>query len=157
MRQPRDQWPTTQDFTGAKIPDEDLRKVVHVACAVIGEALIDIQRFKGRSYNLLIRVVATVMKIARQRTFRPEHLTAEDLDTAEKFCIQQSMRYTTEELQKGKLKSLRPEVDGDGVVVLSSRAAEGFRLHYGTDRLPILAYGDPLALLWMKKVHEDIS
>jgi hypothetical protein len=103
----------------------------------------------------LIRVVATIQKMLKLKSFRVGLLTVEDLNAGEQYCIRASMKYTNEDLQKGKLKSLRPKVEEDGVVVLASRAAEGFKLHYGTDRLPILAYRDPLAQLWMKQVHEE--
>ena len=61
-------------------------------------------------------------------------------------------------MEEGKLKSLRPKVDEDGIIVLSSRAVEGFKLTYNRDRFPILTSKDPLAYLWMQYAHcEDHS
>ena len=66
-----------------------------------------------------------------------------------------SLKITMKLLEEGKLKSLRPEVNKDGVIILGSRAREGLRIYYDNDEFPILAYNDPVALLWMKKVHRE--
>ena len=50
--------------------------------------------------------------------------------------------------------SLRPHVT-DGVIALASRAIEGLKLHYNADSFPILIEKDPLAVLWMRTVHEE--
>ena len=157
MSRPRDEWPTSQDYSGAKIPDEELVKFTNITCMTL-EALIDGNHFKnlkGRTYTLLLRVVAIVMKITKEHSFKIQALNAEDLKAAEEHCLKESMQLTKREMDCGKLKSLRPRVDDDGVIVLGSRAEEGFRAHYGNERFPILVYKDPLAYLWMKHVHAE--
>ena len=65
------------------------------------------------------------------------------------------MVYTTAAYEKGHLKSLRPRIDENGIISLSSRAQEGLKLHYKQDCFPILTSADPLAFLWMKYVHDE--
>ena len=60
-----------------------------------------------------------------------------------------------EDFNAGKLVSLRPTIDEDGIVVLASRANKGMKLHYNRDRFPILTHRDPLSHLWMKHIHEE--
>ena len=100
MSRPREEWPTTQDYSGAKIPDEDLVKVVQVSCATI-EALIDGNHFKrlqGRTYTLLLRVVALILKVFKEKSFGIEKLNAEDLQAAENHCLKESMKLTMKEM-----------------------------------------------------------
>ena len=65
------------------------------------------------------------------------------------------MSFTRKLLQEGKLNSLRPEVDGDGIIRLGTRALEGMKAHYKTDFFPILSHKDPIAYLWMKQIHRE--
>ena len=68
------------------------------------------------------------------------------------------MKLTSEKLEKGHLDSLRPKTDENGLTVLSTRALEGMRKNYNNDSFPILTSKDPLARLWIRKVHfEDHS
>ena len=59
------------------------------------------------------------------------------------------------DLLNGKLTSLRPHIDEDGIIVISSRANEGLKLHYSRDRFPILTYHDPRAHIWINEVHNE--
>ena len=105
MDLPRNQWPTSQDITGVQVPEEELMKLVNVAHISTQSPLIDIERLKSRSYTLVMRVVAIVLKMAKKRSFKIDDLTSEDIKTAEGFCLKLSMKYTNEDLQKGKLTS----------------------------------------------------
>ena len=69
-------------------------------------------------------------------------------------CLKLSMRLTTQDYEKGTLKSLRPQIDGNGIIVLGSTAVEGLKVHFGQEVFPILTYQDSLSYLWMKKVHD---
>ena len=149
MRLERNEWPTSQDISGAPIPEEELTKSI-VAFASDSVPSFDIEHFKNKSYNFLLRVIAIVFKMIRNKSFKIEDLTSEDLKNAENFCVQLSMKLTREDLLKGKLTSIRPRTDEDGVIVISSRANEGLKSYYGSDRFPILTYGDPLSFLWIK-------
>ena len=152
---PMEEWPVTQDFSGAKIPEEELLKVAgHVNAATV-PSVIDVEQFREDTYDYLIRVVARMKKIFTSKKFEIETLTVDDLNKAEEYCLKLSMKYTLEDMKKGKLESLRPIVDQDGIVVLASRANEGLKLHYNNDRFPILTARDPLAYLWMKLVHQE--
>ena len=147
MSRPEDEWPTSRDYSGVKLPDEDVIKVVKISCATL-ETLIDedhFNRLKGRTYTLLLRVVALILKVCREKSFGIEKVTAEDLKIAEAHCLKESMKLTKKEMDSGKLKSLRPRIDSDGVIVLASRAEEGFKAHYGNERFPILTYKDPIS------------
>ena len=89
MSRPEDECPTSQDYSGANIPDEDVIKVVKISCATL-EALIDedhFNRLKGRTYTLLLIVVALILKVCKEKSFGIENLTAEDLKIAEDHCI----------------------------------------------------------------------
>ena len=66
------------------------------------------------------------------------------------MCIKLSMKYTKEDLDKGKLKSLRLQIDSDGIVVIGCRAVDGLRTHYNNENFPILMHRDPLSYIWMK-------
>ena len=65
------------------------------------------------------------------------------------------MRLTREDLEAGKLNSLRPRVDEDGTIAIACRALEGLKTYYGEERFPILMYHDPLSELWIKKTHNE--
>ena len=82
-------------------------------------------------------------------------MKVEELNNAELFCERLSMRLTMLDYERGLLKSLQPKIDSDGMIVTQNRAIEGFKLHYGRDRFPILTYRDPFAYLWMLKVHNE--
>ena len=158
MSAPREEWPTSQDITGVKVPEEELVKHVNVAHVTASLPLIDMERLKSRRLMLVLRVIAVILKIARQKSFTQakfSNLTHSDIEAAEHYCVKQSMKYTNEDLGKGKLTSLRPRTNNNGIVVLSSRAHEGLKTHYDNDEFPILMYRDPHSFLWMKHFHEE--
>ena len=119
--------------------------------------IINMQNLIKRTYPYVIRVSAIVIKVVETRSFAIDavNLKADDLDAGERFCIKESMKLTKKDLDSGKLTSLRPRVEEDGVIVLSSRANEGLKHHYNQERFPILTYHDPLAYLWMKLIHNE--
>ena len=120
MSAPEEEWPTSQDVSGVKVPEEELIKHAIVGHASAILPLIDMERLKGRSLTLVLRVIALVLKIVKQRSFQitPSELTSTDIEAAEEYCVKQSMQYTTEDLKKGKLDSLRPRTTDDGIIVL---------------------------------------
>ena len=150
-----DQWPTTQDFQSAKIPEEELIKLHHVNVVASPYSDISLSTLKHKSYNAVLRILATVIKCVKNKSFKIEELTSQDIRNAELFCKQESSKLTEKECNKGKLQSLRPQKDKDGIIVLSSRAHEGLKSHYGNDTFPILTYQDPLSYIWMKTAHEE--
>ena len=152
MRLEMDKWPTSQDFNGTPIPEEEVIKGI-VALASSSPPAFDSSRFMSKSYIFLLRVFATVIKMMQRKSFKINDLTAKDMDNAEQLCLQQSMKLTKMDLLKGKLTSLRPHIDEDGIIVISSRANKGLKLHCSRDRFPILTYHDPLAHI--KEVHNE--
>ena len=149
-------WPVTQDYSGTDIPEEELVKIsAHVSTSAVVTPVIDVKDFKEDSYKFLLKVAAIVLKIIQTKRFEIDPLSPADLDLAERHCLKMSMELTKEDMKAGKLASIRPVIDEDGIIVLSSRAKEGLKLHYNQDRFPILAYKDPLAFLWIKHVHEE--
>ena len=157
MYLPRDEWPITEDTDG-RVPDEALVRRHVSAHATISEPVISFAKYVGKSYQFILNLTARILKIFESKSFRITHLTPEDLEKAEEFVIQSSMKFTQQELQKGHLASLRPEKNSNGVICLNSRALEGLQNHYDTKEFPILCEKDPVAHLWMKKVHwEDHS
>ena len=158
MRLPKDKWPATQDYAGTSVPEEELtNKPLLVAQVFVAHvfAPYDIEGFRGRSYNLLLRVTALVMKMCRLRHFSVAPIIATEIEMAEKFLIELSMIRTKVDFDKGKLKSLGAQLDNDGIIVIGSRALDAMKSHYGANRFPILTYTDPLAHIWMQHVHEE--
>ena len=59
MRLPRSEWPLTQDTRGMAVPEEETQNIAIVGATTEMKTLnIDISRFKGRSYLLLLRTFA---------------------------------------------------------------------------------------------------
>ena len=91
----------------------------------------------------------------QKKSFKKSEITPESMKKAEQYWLKESMRYTSEAMSKGHLKSLRARVDENEVIVLSSRANKGLRTNYNKDTFPILMSNDPFSFLWMKHVHDE--
>ena len=160
MRLPRSEWPLTQDTRGMAVPEEETQNIAIVgATTEIKTSSIDLSRFKGRRYILLLRTFARVLKIAASRppslteAFKDINLT--EIRLAEEFIIKMSMVYTKRELDAGKLKSLGALINSKGIICVKSRAESAMKSHYGNDEFPILTYKDPLSQIWMAEVHRE--
>ena len=157
MYLPRNEWPITEDTDG-HVPNEALVRRHISAHATVVEPVIPYAKYIGKSYQFIINLTARVLKIFQCKSFGITDLVPEDLERAEEFIIKSSMSFTRQEYDKGNLASLRPEENANGVICLNSRALEGLQSHYDTKEFPILTQKDPVAHLWMKKVHyEDHS
>ena len=129
MRLPKASWPTSQDFSGTVIPEDELLKPLLVG-HVSAEKSFNVNRFIGRSYNFLLRTMALVIKILQVKSFSCPPVVAAEIALAEKFCIKLSMSlFTKPEFNKGKLKSLGAHENEDGIIVINSRALEEMKLH----------------------------
>ena len=156
MRLPKSEWPTSQDFTGASVPLEELVNKSLVAFVSTTSNIYNIERFRGRSYIFLLRVTATIISMFRNKSLLIKvALTAEEITYAEMICVKASMSYTKPEFDAGKLRSLGAQINEEGIVTVNSRASAEMSSHYGTDEFPILTYKDPLAFIWMQHVHEE--
>ena len=108
-----------------------------------------------RTYTILMRTTARIFDLYESKRLRRSIVTVENLEKAEQYLLKESMQQTQIEMDKGNLNTLRSKLVEDDDICLSSRALEGFKLNYDTDRYPILTTKDPLAYLWMKDVHEE--
>ena len=166
MKLSKEEWPVSKDFSGQDIPTEELITKGFIAFASSIDNVMnmyDIERFRGRSYIFLINVTARVLNVFNRRSANSKcslkeiatPLTHRNIIAAEKFCIQLSMHYTKPDFTAGKFKSLRAQIDDEGIVCVNSRANQAMQSHYGCDKFPILTYKDPLAYIWMQHAHND--
>ena len=156
LRQNRSEWPLSQEVDPSSIPPEEVLKSKFCSATTISAPLIDINRF--RSYDFLMRVTARILRVFERKSFSKCDPTPETLAKAESYWIKKSMVLTAEKLEKGHLDSLRPKRDENGLIVLSTRALKGMKTNYNQDSFPILISNDPLARLWIRKIHfEDHS
>ena len=154
MRLPVSQWPVTQDTHNSH--DIEVEKIEISANVAVNEpSVFNFEALRCQSYQFMIKLVALVFKMARRKSLAHPELVVEDLTEAEAYIIKQSMSKTKEMFKKGHLKSLRAEEGTDGIIRLGSRALEGLRKCYDNDNFPILTYNNPIAFLWMKKVHRE--
>ena len=162
MRTPVDQWPVTKDIgkshnrcSSCQVLNVEISANVTAKDNVM-EQVFDFESLKRHTYDFVVKLVAIVFKLlSTEKSFVRPELSVEDLNSAEAYIIQQSMVKTKELLKKGHLKSLRAEEGADGIIRLGCRALEGLTKCYENNDFPILAYKDPIAFLWMKKVHRE--
>ena len=102
-----------------------------------------------------MQITARMYNVFEKKSLCNNEVTPSNLEKAENYWIKLSMIRTSKELKKGDLESFQPRIDDNGIIVLSSRALEGMKVHYNEDTFPILTSDDPLAFLWMKQVHEE--
>ena len=158
MKLPRDEWPLTQDTKGTAIPEEETQKLALVAAtASQAQSYIDINRFRGRSYVLLVRTIALVFQIRHSRSFKAafEPIDYREIKLAERAIIKMSMILTKRDFDEGKFKSLGATVNEEGIICVKSRAENAMKNHYGCEEFPILTYKDPLSQIWMTEVHNE--
>ena len=155
MYLPVNQWPVTQDIRSSHDQEEETPTELSAIVTVKEPPVFEFERLKCQSYEFVVKFVAIIIKMARSKSFRYPEITVNDLIEAETYIIGQCMSRTRELLQKGHLKSLRAEEGSDGIIRIGSRALEGLRKYYEQEDFPILAYNDPIAFLWMKKVHRE--
>ena len=158
MKLPREEWPLIQDTRGAAIPEEETQKVALVAAtASQTQSYIDINRFRGRGYVLLVRTFALLFQIRHSRSFKAafEPIDYNEIKLAERAIVKMSMVLTKKDLDAGKLRSLGAIINEEGIICVKSRAENAMKVHYGCDEFPILTYKDPLSQIWMTEVHNE--
>ena len=156
LRLERSEWPVTQDIESTHVPEEELCKSKLCSFTAVATPIIDLNRM--RSYDFTMRVTARIFNIFKNKSFKNNVIDPDGLDKAENYWIKESMKLTSEKFEKGHLDSLRPKKDENGLIVLSTRALKGMKQNYNQDVFPILSNNDPLARLWVRKVHfEDHS
>ena len=156
MSQPFVEWPVTQDIGTASVPNNEVIETKFCGqTSAHDSAGISFEKYVGRSYQFVVNLTARLLRIAKTKSFKDNRFTVEDMQQAEEFIIRNSMKLTEKLMEEGKLKSLRPERNQDGFIILKSRAVEGLQKHYGTSEFPILSDSDPIAHLWLKKIHEE--
>lgn len=153
LRRDQSCWPVSQEVNDVIIPEDELIKRGTCFYAAEVNMLMDVKNYS--SYSFLMNVTARLFAIFENKTFRVKELSISSLEKAERYWLKVSMQYTKSEVEKGRLASLRPQVDKEGIIVLGSRADKGLKYHYNTESFPILTNKDPLSYLWMKMIHEE--
>ena len=155
LQLPRCEWPVSQEISNADLPREELMKPN--VCFVVKhmQALFNIERITARTYIFLMRSTARIFNIFEKKSFRNNEVLPTNLEKAEKYWLKESMIFTKVEMDRGNLNSLRPRVNEDGIIVLSTKALKGMKTNYNADIFPILTTKDPLAYLWLKQIHEE--
>lgn len=156
LREEVSSWPVSQSIISADVPEESDDELTKKGTCYYGsnkEDFLSIKKYT--SYSFLMNLTARLMLICELKTFGVRDLTTCSIEKAEKYWVLRSMELTKIDLQKGKLRSLRPIVSEDGIISVGSRALEGMKLHYNAESFPILTYKDPLAELWMREMHNE--
>ena len=126
MHLPIDQWPVTQDIQGSH--EVEVEKVeVSSNVAVKEPPVFNFEVLRCQSYSFVVKLVALVFKMVRNKSLAHPELVVEDITEKETYIIKQSMTRTKEMLKKGHLTSLRAKKGADGIIRLGSRALEGLR------------------------------
>ena len=111
MSLPIEEWPVTQDIGSTAVPEEEVLNTKFCAFISAQVSVFDYNKYIGRSYQFVKRLTALVLKLAHTRTFVANaHITPHFLKLAEHHMLLQSMRYTQELLNAGKLQFLCHEV-----------------------------------------------
>ena len=151
LQLPKDEWLITRDINSQNLPKEELRTKRNIAAVTTSSPVIDIARLI-RSYSFLIRTTAQVLKITRSHTFKIDNLSGDDINMAETYLIKREQDgEVKDKFEKGHLRSLRPCLDQDGVVVVGGRVPQ----RMGQTTLQILARSSTLAQMYAKKVHDE--
>ena len=145
----------TQDVKEVKIPADEILSAKFCGCSFVTVSFLAFEKYIGKSYKFVVNLVARVMNICRKKYFKCNKITVDDKKEAELYILKHSMKITEKMLEEGKLKSLGAVTNRDGLIILRGRAVEGLKMHYGTDEFPILTYDDPIAYLWLKKIHDE--
>ena len=153
LKREKNYWPVSQDVDGVEIKEDDFRKKEMCFFNEKTEVILDMEKF--RSFRFLIRVTALIFSIYEKRTLKIKEINLSCMKKAETYWLKQSMKLTKAELENGNLLSLRPRVNEEGLIILGTRALSGMKHHYNTDTFPILTSKDPLAMLWMKDMHNE--
>ena len=158
MRLDKNLWPLTQNTKGTAIPEEETKKVALVAATTSNaQPYIDINRFRGRRYVLLVRTIAHLFQICHSRSLKAvfECINYKQIKLAEQAIIKMSMVLTKRDFEAGKFKSLGAMMNEQGIICVKSRVDNAMKEYYGCDEFPILTYKDPLSQIWMTEVHRE--
>ena len=148
MRLDKNLWPLTQNTKGTAIPEEETKKVALVAATTSNaQPYIDINRFRGRRYVLLVRTIAHLFQICHSRSLKAvfECINYKQIKLAEQAIIKMSMVLTKRDFEAGKFKSLGAMMNEQGIICVKSRVDNAMKEYYGCDEFPILTYKDPLS------------
>ena len=148
-------WPMDQDVGRSVIPEEFVIHKVAASAQSRKMAIIDYEKYRGRSLDFARNVIARIFRIAKKKSFKNNKITVADMREADEYILRNSMKMTKIALDDGKLSSLRPTVKSDGTVLLGGRALEGMKTNYDNEEFPILMYKDPISYMWMQQVHEE--
>lgn len=161
MRGELESWPVSQ--TPGKAPDEELIAAAKVHITNISSPeVISMNRFSN--LNLALKTVGIVFQFLENlKNKKRNALKPENIVRAENYLLHLSQDKIREDFKKKELTSLAPMVqeaeskDGRFVnlVVCSGRLGEQMRIGYDKPTLPILDMKSKLALLYMKRAHQE--
>ena len=158
LKLPISEWPVKQDNCKAsELPER--AAVVMTSCqqrqSDESNSLLDLDRFA--KYNRVLRVTSRVMAVFKSPKPSLKKIAMmpnpDSLAEAEKYWIRTAQQMLDEDLQKGKLKSLRPTTTEDGILVVGARMNEWVEMSYNRRELPLLPYKHRLYLLYVEYVH----
>ena len=147
-------WPVTQDINEGNIPDDEILNSKFCGHSLITESSISFDNYVSKSYQFTLYLTARILKISRSKSFKSNELTVDDIKKTELFTLRTSMKMR-EKLIGGKLKFIRVEINQDGLITLRSRVVQGLRIHYDADEFLIKSHNEPVAYLWLKKIHDE--
>ena len=169
LKEPVDSWPVEFVSTESDDAAKDMFLTVPPkVCPVNAKRFSDVQR--------LIRVTAYCIRYVRILRSKPSQsgavlvasnfdysqiqLTPEELEIAEEYWVNIASTSLVQDVEVGKLSSLRPEVKRDDSgnsikIVTSGRLGKLLKVGYDTGELTLLDGKHPFTYLILKRFHEE--
>ena len=94
MSLPIEQWPVSQDTGSENVPGDELLQSKFSGHAKAMESPISFDKYKSKSYQFVINLIARVLKIAKNKSFKYIDIVPEDLEKAELYVLKSSMVMT---------------------------------------------------------------
>ena len=104
----------------------------------------------------LLRVIAFIIRLFKFKGQKKTCLDAEDLKAAEAYWINEAMKLSITNLQKGNYKSLRGYLRKDGMVACAGRLPnQALKLGYDVEELLIIESNHIYTKLFIKQIHQS--
>ena len=154
-----DEWPVHKESLAVEAPEQ-----VRIVLAITKEnednlaKRIDISRFS--SYQRLLRVTARVLAMY-DKSSKPslknvcKQLTAQDLEKAFMFWVQETQRLFQENFRNGKYKRLRVTMKDNGLLSTSSRAEKWMEMTHDHQELILLPHNHQFTRLYTEHIHSS--
>ena len=146
-----------QETMKAVSEEEMERRQVKAVCEV---KKVEVNPEKFSNWKKLIRVTARIQRLAKKISLRKHAqegrngpLTPEELENAELFWIKAAQNDLHRRKEKGEFKSLRPFLDGKGVIRVGGRVHEAI-ISYDAKHPAILSSNDRISWLITRHAHQ---